>query len=180
MGLLFNEYEMFCGIPSDINEHMPTLYNLALQCKDTVEFGVGFGRSTRSFLAALETTQGRHRSYEFKLLEGVSELFQRAANEGLNATFNLVDIRSIEFDGCDMLLVDSHHVYEQVVAELALAGNKVNKFICFHDTVLYGEHGQDPGSRGINPAINEFMTSNPHWKVLNNYTNNNGMLVIGR
>lgn len=175
---LYKEYELFCSIPSDINEHMPILYELALKCNHTTELGVGYGRSTRSFIAALIETAGIHHSYEIKLLEGVSELFARATTSGLAAWLHLKSTLDEPIQQTDMLLVDSHHTYIQVKAELELHGDKVNKYICFHDTVLYGDEGQDPGSLGIRPAIDEWMQIHPEWIILEERLINNGMLIL--
>lgn len=177
---LYKEYVQFCGIGSDINEHMPVIYDLACKCQTTMEFGVGYGRSTRAFIAALLKTNGSHNSYEIKQLEGVGELFTRALEHKLNAMFRLQNILTTEIEEVDMLLVDSHHTYIQVKAELELHGNKVNKYILFHDTVLFGDEGQDMGSLGIRPAIDEWMEQHPEWVIIEERLNNNGMLVIGK
>lgn len=175
---LYHEYIQFCNIPSDINEHMPLLYELALKCRHTTEFGVGYGRSTRAFLGALLKTNGVHHSYEVKLLEGVSELFARATKGQLNAWLHLQSTLDADIEQTDMLLVDSHHTYEQVKGELERHGDKVNKYIAFHDIVTYGEYGQDNGSIGISYAIEEWMAQHPEWQIYETRLNNNGMLIL--
>lgn len=178
------EYLNYCATPSDINEHLPTLVKYGAwqgKAQSIVEFGVGYGRSTRAFLAAIAETKGSLNSYEMKLLDGVQELFDAAQAQGLDAHLHLGNLLELaKFETADVLLVDSHHTYHQVAAELTGFGDRINKFIIFHDTELYGLTGQDPGSVGIWPAINEFMDSHSEWKIIEQFYNNNGLLVIGK
>lgn len=178
----YNEYLTYCEIPADINEHLPALYNLACDPDITniVEFGVGPGRSTRAFIAALEQHGGRLDSYDIQVNEGVSDLFERAHTAHLHATLHIQSTLEAKIDFIDLLLVDSHHTYDQVKSELAIHGNNVSKYICFHDTQLYGINGQDPGSNGILQAITEWMNMNQDWKIKDHYLNNNGLLILER
>ncbi len=173
-------YDEYCANPSDLNEHLPTLYNLALECNSIVEFGVGFGKSTRAFIYALTTTLGTLNSYDIKLHDGVEELFQQAKEDGLAALFHLQSTLECDINETDLLLVDSHHVYSQVKGELDRHSDKIKKYIAFHDTQLYGISGQDHASVGIMPAINEWMDAHPQWKIKQEYYNNNGLLVVER
>lgn len=172
---LQEEYINQCSIPSDINEHLSLLYELAKECKHCTEFGVGYARSTRAFAAAMDEVNGTLHSYEFHLLDGVSGFFEQAKHV---ATLHLQNILDSEIEETDLLLVDSHHTYDQVKQELAKFGDKVRKYIVFHDVELYGLSGQDPGSVGIWPAINEWMDSHPQWKIKEHRYNNNGLLVV--
>lgn len=173
-------YTEYCLEPSDLNEHLPTLYNLALECVSITEFGVGFGKSTRAFLYALTTTMGTLNSYDIMLHDGVQDLFDEANKEGLAALFHLQSTLDCDINETDLLLVDSHHTYAQVKGELEKHSDRVKKFIVFHDTQLYGISGQDHGSVGIMPAINEWMDSHPQWRIKQEYYNNNGLLVVER
>lgn len=173
-----DEYINYCNTPSDINEHLPVLFDLGCKVESIVEFGVGYGRSTRAFLAAIEKTKGSLDSFEMKLLIGVQELFDAAKTQGLNAELHLGNLLECELPPMDLLLVDSHHTYGQVNAELTKFGGLVQKYILFHDTELYGLSGQDPGSVGIWPAINEFLDAHPEWKIIEQRYNNNGLLVV--
>lgn len=177
---LYTEYMQFCNIQSDINEHMPLIYELACKCTNTTEFGIGYGRSTRAFIAALLKTNGSHISYDLKILEGVPELFDRAERANLDAIYLQENTLHIEIEPTDMLLVDSHHTYKQVKEELELHGDKVAKYILFHDIVLFGDEGQDMGSLGIRPAIDDWMNDHPEWTIIEERLNNNGMLLLGK
>jgi hypothetical protein len=89
---------------------------------------------------------------------------------------------SFDFDlieEADLLFVDSHHTYETVSKELSLHGHKIKKYIMFHDTVAYGEIGED-GGVGILKAIHEFLEANPEWKIVHQVDYNNGFMIIER
>jgi hypothetical protein len=174
------EYEKFHNTPSDLNEHMPVLHNLALECNSIVEFGVGYGKSTRAFMYALTETLGTLNSYDIILHDGVEEMFDNANRDGLSALYHSQSTLECDIKETDLLFVDSHHTYTQVKGELERHGDKIKKFIAFHDTQLYGISGQDPGTVGIMPAINEWMDSHPQWKIKQEYYNNNGLLVVER
>lgn len=176
----YQEYETCKNTPSDINEHLELLYQLGKEVSHITEFGVGFGRSSRAFLAAIAESGGTLHSYEFKLLDGVHDLFSNAHAAGLKATLHLQDILESEIEETDMLLVDSHHTFDQVWQELTRFGDKVSKYIVFHDTELFGLSGQDAGSVGIWPAINQWMDAHPEWKIREQRYHNNGLLVLSK
>jgi hypothetical protein len=66
-------------------------------------------------------------------------------------------------------LIDTEHTYEQCIKELRMHAHKVDKYIIFHDTVLFND---------LNKAINEFMEVNQQWKVKEVLTNNNGLTIL--
>jgi hypothetical protein len=179
---LREEYLKSCDTPSDINEHLELLFHLALdpEVYNITEFGIGYGRSTRAFLAALEEQEGRLRSYDLKVLEGVQELFDSATAQDIDAKIMLESTLEADVEPMNLLLVDSMHNYTQVATELLKHGNKCTKFICFHDIVSYGDHDEFGNGPGILKAIEEFMVVNPHWQIRERRYNNNGMLVLER
>lgn len=176
--IFFNEYEQYKNTPSDISEHLELLYTLGKEVGKICELGVGFGRSTRAFIAAIAETGGVLHSYEFKLLEGVQELFDTAKQAGLNANLHLESTLVADIEETDLMLVDSHHTYDQVWAELERHGDQVRKYLIFHDTVTFGISGQDPGSIGLFPAINKWRDGHPEWKIKYELENCNGLLVL--
>lgn len=177
---LYKEYSQFCEIPSDINEHLPVLYQLALRCHHITEFGVGFGRSTRAFIASLLETNGVLHSFEVKQHEGVPQLFARAEKANLQAYYHLKSTLTIDIEPTELLLIDSHHTYTQTHSELQLHSDKVSKYIVFHDTVTFGDVGQDQGSLGIRPAIDDWLELHPEWKIKEELFNNNGLMIVER
>lgn len=48
-----SRYQMHSQVPGDINQHLPTLYEHALECESVVELGMRNGQSTWAFLRAL-------------------------------------------------------------------------------------------------------------------------------
>jgi hypothetical protein len=63
----------------------------------------------------------------------------------------------VEIEPTDMLFIDTFHVYEQLRRELALHAGKARRFIVLHDTTTFGEKGEREGSRGLWPAVAEFL-----------------------
>ena len=47
-----DEFEKCCNTQTDINQHLPTLYEYAKKCNHITEMGVRDGQSTRAFLYA--------------------------------------------------------------------------------------------------------------------------------
>ena len=169
------EYQDACKKVTDIHEHLPTLSALTEQCSHVTELGVGWAQSTRAFL--------RHdvelHSYEFKPQPGIVDFFIEARESGRNVTLHIADTRKVTIEETDLMLVDSLHIYEQVVEELRLHADKVKKYIAFHDTTSYEIIGEF-GGRGIWAAIQEFIDSHPEWRLVHRYTNNNGLTILER
>lgn len=171
------EYETAKLRPSDINENLHILYDLAKQCETVVEMGVRTGVSTRAFL----NTNVQLTSYDIVLNRQVQDLFNRAKALGKSVKYIEADVLKIVVDETDLLFIDTLHTYDQLKQELRLHGNKAKKFIAFHDTHTFGINGEDQkDKKGLLPAIIEFMIDNPHWKFKIHKTNNNGMTVLER
>jgi cephalosporin hydroxylase len=163
----------------DINEHLPVLFTLALQCDTIVEFGVRGGDSTMAFLAGLNVQARKTHLYSYDIAEclGCRQTGVYLTNDNSVWKFTQTDTSKLsEIPPCDLLFVDTLHTYNQVVAELEMA-KFAKKWIVFHDTVLFGEHGER-GQQGIRPAINTFLARNPEWSYLYEYRHNNGLLII--
>lgn len=173
-------YQSELDIVSDIYMHLPKLYELACTCRSIVEFGVGFGRSTSALIASLEKTGGYLDSYDIACLDGVTYKFDYARQCGLNATFHLRDTFEAEFTSTDMLFVDSKHTFYQVTGELLLHGDKVRKYIAFHDVALFGNKDEFGDGPGILPAIDQWRYTHPEWITIYETDINNGLLVIER
>ena len=174
------KYNKLCNTPSDINEHLPTLKKYAENCDIVIEFGVRWIVSTWAFLAARPK---QLISYDFQDPNtwgaNINEALSASVECNLNFSFILDDTRKIEIKNCDLLFIDTLHEYDQVSAELKLHSSKVNKYIIFHDTVSFRETGEN-GGRGIYYAIQEFLDKNKEWHIVEEFKNNNGLLVIGK
>ena len=170
--------------PSDINEHLHTLYNISLGSDVIVELGVRGLISTFAFLAAKPK-----KLYSIDICRpeewgctNFSEI-EKAAKDQLD--FNFIQHASetvkIPEETIDILFVDTIHTATQVRKELNSFGDKVTKYIIFHDTTLYGVNGYGVNgfepNNGILPAIEEFLEKMP-FSIYKEYTNNNGLMII--
>lgn len=185
--LLNKIYKELCLFKSDINEHLPTLYEYSKQSESIVELGVRTVVSTFSFLA------GQPKSFTCVDIinpnvhpNSLLPQAERIAKE-LNIHFKFIKSKSCDFkfESVDFLFIDTHHDYRLLKEELSVHGNNVNKFIAFHDTTLFeykneGNVYPDDEKKGLWPAIEEFLDENKNWKIRNRYYNNNGLTILER
>jgi len=173
---LEEKYEELCNTPSDIFKHLPTLYKYSTQCDSVVEFGV---RNIVSTYALLMGKPKKMVSYDIN--EPNWRPVQEMVKEHTDFTFIKGNTLEIEIEDTDLLFIDTLHNYDQIKKELDLHGNKAHKFLIFHDTTTYewrGESYDGKQYKGIWPAIEEFMTKYPHWKLHERSILNNGLTVL--
>jgi hypothetical protein len=174
-------FEKHCNTKIDIEEHLPTLKKYSKGLDHVIEMGVRSIVSTWAFLAGrpkkLTSIDINHPSIHGSNLDLVEE---QAKKEGIEFNFIQGDTTKISIDECDLLFIDTWHVYDQLKTELNLHGNKSKKYIIFHDTQAFGYHGETAGYKGLIPAIDEFLSENNHWKVKEIFTNNNGLTILER
>ena len=177
-------YDSCCAAKTDINEHLPILYEYAKRCQFITEMGVRDGQSTSAFLYANPL---RLISYDLNIHPVVQKWFNAAQASGWDYHYIEANTLEIEIEPTEFLFIDTLHQYGQLKKELKLHADKVSKYIAFHDTVTYGQWGQDPsvefgynGGMGIAFAINQFLIMNKEWKVVHEATHNNGLLIIER
>lgn len=177
MNKIIDKYTLLKNTPSDINEHLETLFDYASKCEHITEMGV---RDIVSTWALLATNPKRMISYDIisPPNENLNELFNLTKEYKLNFVFKLEDVLKADIEQTDLLFIDTLHTYDQLRQEFALHSKKVNKYIILHDTELYKITGEAPGTTGLQLAITQFLDSNPIWKVLEIKTNNNGLLVL--
>lgn len=167
------EYKLACLSDTDINEHLPELYELAKECTHVTEMGVRTGQSTRAFL----NTDVILRSYDLELNSGVQLLFDYAQQQGKNVQYTQANVLDIEIEETDLLFIDTYHVYAQLILELQNHAPKVRKYIAFHDTFTYGTVGEHQ-KLGLMPAIVEYMINHREWHFKLQKVNCNGLIVI--
>lgn len=200
--LVKNKYDSLCNTPSDINEHLPTLYKYATQSESIIELGVRGCISSWAFAHGLLNNNSNSRSI---LLNDITEC---NIEEFLNVTKNLninVEykwINDLELDitkNVDLTFIDTWHVYGQLKRELSKFSVVTNKYIIMHDTTvdeIYGEtirEGMDAISQskqsgfsieeincGLWKAIEEFLNDNKDWKLCERFYNNNGLTILER
>ncbi len=178
---LKNEFEISCNTHSDINQHIPILYEAAKDCEHVTEMGVRTGASTRAFLYA---NPKKFIAYDLQIDSEVNKLFDHCKSLGKDYHYIQADVLDLEIETTDFLFIDTYHCYEQLSKELDLHAQKVNKYIGFHDTFTYGRIGENlsfqnfQGTKGILYAIEEFLEKNNNWKIVHDVDYNNGLMII--
>ena len=172
-------YKMACeDVQSDINEHLPTLLKYGKSVDHITEFGVRGGCSTVAWWHAAPESL---RCYDIAPCEVHDFLMLHVPNsDKFDYKFFQANVLEIEIEETDLLFIDTYHTYDQLSKELELHGNKSRQYLIFHDTVTFGDRGEDGNKPGIMLAINEFLWDNKHWSVKELFTNNNGLLVLKR
>lgn len=174
MRTLAEHYEAACRAPSDINEHLPTLYALARQCAHVTELGTRTGVSTLAFLYA------RPKKLVCYDLMRHPEIDQLQALAGpTEFVFRQEDVREADLEDTDLLFIDTWHVYRQLKAELRRHAPRARRTIVLHDTTTFGVVGEAPGEPGLWPAIAEFLAEGD-FRLGQRYENNNGLTVLER
>ena len=132
--MIRQEFELRCGLTSDIQQHLPQLREEAAGAKRIIELGVRSGNSTTAFLAAVEESGGH--------LWSVDIVQPRVPWWGHSQWTVLVgdDLDLEEFlpGDVDVLFIDTSHHYVQTQAELELYVPKVRKggVVLLHDVEL--------------------------------------------
>ncbi len=173
---LQEQYKQACSRVSDINEHLPTLYDLAVKCQHVTEMGTRTGVSTRAFLFAQPKTLV---CYDIQHYPTVEEILRPISGK-TRLEFIQADTLKVDIEETDLLFIDTLHTGAQLRAELARHGNKARKYLVFHDTESFGEVGEDGRKPGLNEAINDFFDANPQWRSMERHKNNNGLTILTR
>ncbi len=186
------EFKLHSEHPSDINEHLPTIYEYAKKCDHVTEMGV---RWVSSSWALLRANPKKIVSYDIIKDPNVQQLIDASAEYGINFHFIEQDVLKADIEDTDMLFIDTWHTYKQLFAELNLHAGKVKKYILFHDTVSYAlvdegtydclsEIALDMKSekQGLVAAINDFLATEKgqQWEIERVYSNNNGLTIMRR
>jgi hypothetical protein len=189
-------YEHRCRERTDINEHLPRLFELAQECDHITELGTAGLHSTWAFLMArpkkfitVDILAPESRPGVRAVLDQAQSL---AEAEGVDFQFIQADTTAPEFqlEPTDLLFIDTYHVYEHLKKELAQHSHCARKYIVLHDTTTFADHGEVNSydsqvkpehrtqPRGLWPAVLEFLEDNPHWQILERRTNNNGLTIL--
>lgn len=159
---------------SEIQEHLPVLEKFAQECEQVVEFGVREGNSTVAFISGVKKKLISYDIFHTPIIDKLK--LTKLPCEWEFRLQSTSDPNHV-IEQTDMLFVDTDHTYEQVKAELTIHGNKVNKYIAFHDTFKYGLKSYC--GEGINKAIYEFILASPSkWGVAYITDASNGLLIL--
>ena len=189
---------------SDIMEHLPTLYKYASECDSVFETGVRGCVSSWAFYYGLvnnRTTDTKKRMFlndvapcKIRELLEINEEFQVEIKYEWKNNL-LLDLN----DTYDITFIDTWHVYGQLKRELVKFATTTTKYIIMHDTTvdeIYGESVRcksdvrrqhiesgfpiEEITRGLWPAVVEFLEQNPEWYIKERFTNNNGLTILAR
>jgi predicted O-methyltransferase YrrM len=177
-------YKQECETPSDINEHLPILKKYGSECSTILEFGTRAVVSTWAFLASLPK---KLISVDLNFHKNIEDIKKIATSVGVDFEFIQNDDTLITPINTDLLFIDTWHCYSHMKKELLIHGNYSQKYIICHDTVSCGTYGMptpslspDKETKGILPAIKEWLLINPQWVIKEHFMNNNGLLIIER
>jgi hypothetical protein len=200
MSIIETKFNTLKTTPSDINEHLPTLYTYATKCNSVVECGVRTVVSSYAFANALK---GR-RDTKLTLVDpsksnNVEEFLNECSESKLDASFLNQSDLDCPLLHTDLLFIDTWHVYGQLKRELSRWNSYVYKYIIMHDTTIDEWKGEtirvgwnpeeqskefnipvDEITKGLWPAIDEFLQVHPEWKLKERFTNNNGLTILER
>jgi hypothetical protein len=202
---ILRRFEGQCRTSTDINEHLPTLRDLASQCTSVVEMGVRGIISTYALLAGLlpnASPSGPRPSLMCVDIDPIdmAEVKNLADAAGIDLEFVMHDSATVDMPKTDMLWIDTFHVYGHLKRELEAHHAKVGMYIAMHDTEVDGINGealrrsmdmeaiadqfgytQEDIRHGLRRAIDEFLVAHgDEWVMVAHYPNNNGLTVLKR
>jgi hypothetical protein len=173
------EYDDARDTPSDINEHMETLFNLASECNSVVEAGVRYVVSTWAFVYGCACRGGKVDSYCWTLLPEIQRAINICKSAGVSWDFHDGDWLKGEVPVCDLLFIDTNHFYSQLKEELRVHGPKAARYIVLHDTEHFGLVGADGQTPGLWQAVEEFVNKGS-WRVKEHRRYCNGLTTLER
>lgn len=150
--VLAQRYEMLCQTPSDIYEHLPTFVQAVedLDAKKIIELGTRYGVSTIAWLYGLEGSGGHlwavDCSFPVAAPGSDTNLLDPQGPLGQVPWFTFISgydtwpavLDCLPQEDVDIVFIDTNHVYEETLVELALYYPRVRKGgrIYLHDTAL--------------------------------------------
>ena len=196
------EYITRCNTPSDINEHLPTLARYAEECSTVAEFGMRSVISTWALLYGLLKSPGTNKrllSLDLNYSPGIENVKNLCNHLCIDFFFIMGNDILYSLEPTDLLFIDTWHIYGHLKRELEKHHSQVNKYILLNDTTvdaIVGEtirNGWDPVAqsktcgypieeitKGLWPAVEEFLAAHPEWVLEHRYKNNNGLTVLKR
>jgi predicted O-methyltransferase YrrM len=117
-------------------------------------------------------------------------------------SFGVNDLDTEDDDTYDMLFIDTAHNYPHCYEELCKFGARTQRYILLHDTTIDGitseyvrlrcepqhynhfvayyrnKYEVEDFKKGLQFAIDKWLSENPEWKVRKVYTNNNGLTIL--
>jgi hypothetical protein len=194
------QYKQLCEQPSDINEHLPTLYKYGSKCSHITECGVRNVVSSYAFAMAL-LDKPSATLIQVDPIKGPSldNFKQQCLTKNINTVFYEQSDLECPLEPTELLFIDTWHVYGQMKRELNRWHSLVSKYIILHDTTVDAFIGETIRmnmnaevqsqqtnipiveiKRGIWPAVEEFLKTNSEWVICEKYENNNGLTILSK
>jgi hypothetical protein len=202
-----DKYKYRCETESDINEHLPTLYKYSTECESIAELGVRGAISSYAFLWGLINSSGKNKKlFVFDISNcDVSQLVEDCFTSNVELIEHIpeddltVDITSESYDLC---FIDTFHCYPHCYEELIKFSSHTKKYIILHDTTIddqtsecvrlgfepnmyihlvqryQNKYTENDFKRGLGHALTRFLFEHPEWKVIETFSNNNGLTVL--
>lgn len=200
MDFIKKKYEKMCSEKSDVSVHLPTLYNYAKNCESVIELGVGDMLSSHALVYGLLNNNTNEKKILLNdIIEcDVSGLLENTRHLKISierAWVNDLDLTISK--NYDLTLMDTWRVYGQIKRELHHFSRVTNKYIIILGTSKDSIHGEvirrkmnieehaeksgysvDEVTKGLLPAILEFLKENNDWKFKEQYPNTCGLTVL--
>jgi hypothetical protein len=198
MEKITEKYNILCSTESDINEHLPTLYNYDCECESILELGVIGCVSSWALTKGLLDNNKPNKKILLNDINScdISELLNLTNDLPVDVKFQWINDLELNIEeNVDLTFIDTWHIYGQLKRELDKFSKVTNKYIIMHDTTIDGEHSECVRSRyvpfsndysnyelvtGLWKAIEEFLDNNPNWKLRERFINNCGLTVLER
>jgi len=159
-------------VPTDIHEHLATLYLLTveLQLKNILELGTRTGESTIAFLQAAKEIGGTVTSVDIDPCPDAKKLVEK---NNLDEKWKFIQMDDLDLtwnQPIDHLFIDTAHTYEHTLKELKKFEPMVRQggIISLHDII---------GAPEVLTAINEYITDKKNIKFYK-YFHNNGLGIL--
>jgi len=157
-------YRQRCSVWSDVQGHLPTLYQLVVDgdAKVVVELGVRSAVSTAALLAGVDRTGGHLTSIDVHLApQDVYTPLKRAAGPAWSFIIgdDLAAIDQLPAE-IDLVFVDTSHTLAQTRAELAAYGPR-SKVLALHDVELEKPDASPPDDPPfpVRVAVDEYVAA---------------------
>jgi hypothetical protein len=190
MEKILEKYNEHKNTPSDINEHLETLYNLGKECSHITEMGVRWVSSTWPLVYS---NPKKIISYDIVTNQNIIEVINLCNEYSIDYSFQEKDVLQLEIELTELLFIDTLHTYNQLIKELEIHSNKVSKYIVLHDTEFFGrvdevvyEHASNfvknnpITKQGLMTAVEDFLSTElgQSWELFKIYKNNNGLTIL--
>jgi hypothetical protein len=196
INLKFNEVS---ACPSDINEHIETLYNYSKECTSVMELGVRGCISSWAFVRGLLDNNNTTKKFFMNDIVNcdIDHLLNSTKDLPIEVKYEWIsDLDLVVNENYDLVFIDTWHIYGQLIRELNKFSKITNKYIIMHDTETYKINSEEGCGKtieermeqtgftreeivnGLQLAVDEFLEKNNEWKIKEVFTNNNGLTIL--